>query len=143
MTYLLDVNILFVLHQPRHVHYMRVARWFKHGRVAASFATCPLTQTGFVRLLTQPTGLDLYRMDEARDALRNFVQLTGHVFWPDLPPYLDASDRFSMRTQGHRQITDGYLLGLAIHHQGKLATLDEGIRHLAGAEFVSLVELIA
>jgi hypothetical protein len=141
MTFLLDVNVLFVLHQPRHLHFKRVFRWFKQERVGA-FATCPITQSGLVRLLTQPTGLDVFRAGEARDALRNFVQLPGHVFWPDLPPYLDASQRFSRRTQGYRQITDSYLLGLALHNKGRLATLDEGIAHLASAEFSSLVELI-
>jgi predicted nucleic acid-binding protein len=44
--------------------------------------------------------------------------------------------------QGYRQITDAYLLGLAIHNKGKLATLDRGIRHLAGREFAASVELI-
>jgi hypothetical protein len=118
-----------------------VFQWFSEGKVS-SFATCPITQAGLMRLLNQPTGLDVFRSGEAREALRNLVRIPGHVFWPDIPPYLDATDKFSRRMQGHRQITDAYLLGLARHHGGKLATLDKAIASLAGPEFSSLVELI-
>ena len=129
MTCLLDVNILLILHDPLHQHYKLVSGWFAKpsGR---PFATCPITQSGMMRLLLQ--GI----------ALRNFDQLPGHVYWPDDPSYLDATKILFERMQGHRQITDAYLLGLAIHNKGKLATLDRGIRHLAGREFAACVEII-
>jgi hypothetical protein len=68
--------------------------------------------------------------------------MPGHVYWPDDPSYLDATRTLFARMQGHRQITDAYLLGLAIHNKGKLATLDRGIRQLAGSEFAACVEII-
>jgi predicted nucleic acid-binding protein len=81
-------------------------------------------------------------MLEARDALQHFVRQPGHVFWPDMPDYLDSTQSLFARMQGHRQTTDGYLLGLAIHNNGKLATLDRGILHLAGKEFAAHVEIL-
>ena len=142
MTFLLDVNLLLVLHHPLHPHYEMTYRWFTQDAVKR-FATCPITQSGFVRLLTQgATRLGPFGMQEAHNALQHFVQLPGHVYWPDTPSYLDATKFLFERMQGHRQTTDAYLLGLAIHNQGKLATLDRGILHLAGKEFTANVEVI-
>jgi hypothetical protein len=142
MIALLDVNVLFVLHQPLHPDFMRVNRWFlqtTHRR----FATCPMTQSGMIRLLVQGiAGLDPFNPQEAREALQDFVHMPNHVFWPDAPPWLECTQPLFNRLQGHRQTTDAYLLGLAIHNKGKLATLDHGIPHLAGPQFAANVELI-
>lgn len=143
MTVLLDVNVLLILHDTRHPYYRTVAQWFARPS-SRPFATCPITQSGLVRLLTAGVpGLAQLRMQEARDALQHLVQLPGHVFWPDAPDWLNATQSLFPRMQGHRQTTDAYLLGLAIHNKGKLATLDGGIRHLAGTKFSHLVELIS
>jgi toxin-antitoxin system PIN domain toxin len=142
MTYLLDVNILLILHDPHHQHYKLVSRWFAQPS-SRPFATCPITQSGMVRLMLQGvTGLDPFDLWEAREALLRFTQQPGHVYWPDDPSYLDATRTLFARMQGHRQITDAYLLGLAIHNEGKLATLDRGIGHLAGREFAASVEIV-
>jgi toxin-antitoxin system PIN domain toxin len=143
MTFLLDVNVLLILHQPRHPDYRLALRWFQSRLLGDRVATCPMTQAAMFRLLTQGIdGLDRFPIVEARDALRNLVQLPNHDFWPDSLPWLEATDALLLRVQGHRQTTDAYLLGLAIQNEGKLATLDRGIRHLAGQEFESHVELI-
>jgi hypothetical protein len=143
MTFLLDVNLLFVLHQPLHPDYKHADRWFRSG-AGKAFATCPITQSGMMRLLLRGiAGLDPFDMQEARKALQHFIEEPGHVFWPDTPGYLDSTEGFFARMQGHRQTTDAYLLGLAIHNRGKLATLDRGILHLAGREFATCVELVA
>ncbi len=142
MTFLLDVNVLLTFHDPLHPHYRPVSRWFAH-RAVNNFATCPITQSGLIRLLTQGLpGLGPFERSEARDALNRIVQRPGHVFWPDTPSWLESTQPFFDRLQGHRPTTDAYLLGLAIHNKGKLATLDRGIRHLAGTEFAAHVELI-
>jgi hypothetical protein len=142
MTYLLDVNLLFVLHQPLHPEYDLVNRWFLH-RPDKHFATCPMTQAGLIRLLLQGVaGLDPFDVQEAREALRALTELPGHVFWPDSPAYLDCTKSIFARMQGHRQTTDAYLLGLAVYNHGKLATLDRGIRHLAGNEFAANLEIV-
>jgi toxin-antitoxin system PIN domain toxin len=143
MTFLLDVSVLLILHDTRHPHYKTVSQWFARPS-SMPFATCPITQSGLVRLLTSGVpGLAPIRMQEARDALQRLVQLPGHVYWPDAPDWLKATESLLPRMQGHRQTTDAYLLGLAIHNKGKLATLDSGICHLAGTKFSHLVELIS
>jgi toxin-antitoxin system PIN domain toxin len=142
MTLLLDVSLLLILHDPRHPHYDLVSQWFTR-RGSKSFATCPITQSGLMRLLTHGLpGLVPFEMQEARDALQHFVRQPGHVFWPDTPAYLDSTQFLFTRMQGHRQTTDAYLLGLAIHNNGKLATLDRGILHLAGKEFANHIEIL-
>ncbi len=142
MTFLLDVNVLLVLHDPRHPHYRVASRWFAH-RAANSFATCPMTQSGLIRLLTQGLpGLGAFDPLEARAALKQIVQRPGHVFWPDTLSWLDCTQPLFDRLQGHRQTTDAYLLGLAIHNKGSLATLDQGILQLAGRKFAASVEMI-
>jgi hypothetical protein len=143
MTFLLDVNLLFILHQPRHIGYAPVSRWFTR-KPSITFATCPMTQAGMLRMLAQEIGgLARFSIDEARSALKNLTEHPRHVYWPDDPPYLDAAAVLFQRMQGHRQVTDAYLLGLAKHHGGKLATLDKAIVSLAGPEFAGLVDLIA
>lgn len=142
MTYLLDVNLLFVFHQPRHIDYEIARRWF-HNKGRAGFATSPITQAGLLRLLVQNAAkLEAFAMKEAKEALRHLVAQPAHIFWPDSSAYLDATERFAGRLHGYRQITDAYLLGLAIQNQGRLATLDHGTRHLAGNEFASHLEVI-
>ena len=96
-----------------------------------------------LRLLMQEIGgLDCFSFDDARRAIEKLTEHPRHVFWPDAPSYLDTAVSFSKRIQGHRQIADAYLLGLTIRNKGVLATIDAGIRHLAGAEFSAYVELI-
>lgn len=142
MTFLLDVNVLLVLHDPLHPHYQTVFAWFQQ-RGKTAFATCPITQSGFVRFLTRGVpGMAAFELTEAREALQNLTRMPGHIYWPDTPDFLSATRNLATRMQGYRQITDAYLLGLAIHRRGKLATVDAGIRHLAGSEFAANVEII-
>ena len=82
-------------------------------------------------------------MDEALLALQEFVQRPQHIFLANTPPVSTLIKPIAHRLQGHRQITDAYLLGLAAHNKAKLATLDKGIIHLAGREFAEFVELIS
>lgn len=144
MTFLLDVNVLFVLHQPRHSSYKLAEKWFRsRPQRNFSFATCPITQAGMMRLLVQGLqGLTAFSMEEAQAALKNLTNHRTHVYWPDAPAYLEAVGDLSRRMQGHRQITDAYLLGLAKHYDGRLATLDKAIVSLAGPELKDFVELI-
>jgi hypothetical protein len=143
-TYLLDVNVLVTLHLPASADFEKVDTWF--GKLGpAGFATCAITQAGFVRVLTQQSLYtpDPIRLSEARFSLGTFLQNARHYFWPMDIGYLEATSPFEGRAYGHKQVTDGYLLGLAMHHQATLATMDRSILHLAGPEFAKHVELIA
>jgi toxin-antitoxin system PIN domain toxin len=143
-TCLLDVNVLVALHLPAAEHFDRVDAWFsKLGR--GGFATCAITEAGFVRVLTQQSLYtpDPIRLSEARFSLGIFLQSRGHHFWPMDIGYMEATASFEERAYGHQQVTDSYLLGLAIHHKGVLATMDRKIPHIAGPEFAEYVEVIA
>jgi toxin-antitoxin system PIN domain toxin len=139
----LDVNVLLALAIHDHVHHERVLRWFRRPR-HEGFSTCSITQSGLVRLFSNPL---IYSArvshEDALKALQRLISLPGHTFWPMDVDYLTAITPLRARISGHKQTTDAYLLGLAIHRQGKIATMDLGIVELAGHEFANSVELIA
>lgn len=124
-TYLLDVNMLLALSDPRHVHHEPAHAWFAQVG-SLSWATCPITENGFVRVASNPRYPNRPGNAAAILALlRQFCTLDGHHFWPAdvrLQDFLPEN-----AVVGHNQLTALYLLGLAIHHQGKLATLDQRI----------------
>lgn len=122
-TYLLDVNLLLALSDPMHVHHEPAHHWFESvGHI--SWATCPITENGYVRIAGHPSYPN--RPGDAQvvlDLLRRFCLHEGHNFWPDA-----VSLRNVVRSNvavTHGQITDLYLIALALHHGGKLATLDQ------------------
>ena len=128
--YLLDINVLIALTWPNHVHYGDSRAWFekKHG---AGFRTCPITQTGFVRISSNPAFTTLaVTPNDAMQLLIRITELPGHEFWPDDFSLLEAfADPNAI--VGHRQVTDAYLLRLAAKHDGVLATLDRRVEALA------------
>ena len=124
---LLDVNVLVALFDPDHVHHEAAHDWFADtGR--SGWATCPLTEAGFVRVLSNPAYRGtVVRAADLADRLRRFCRSGGHVLWPDEVSLLDASLFDLSRVAGHRQVTDIYLLGLAHTRSGCLATFDRTI----------------
>jgi toxin-antitoxin system PIN domain toxin len=128
--YLLDTNVLIALAWPNHVHHGETTDWFLR-KAASGFRTCPITQTGFVRISSNPSfTANAVGPAEALALLERITRLPGHGFWPDDLP---AGDAFASKPflGTHRQVTDGYLLALAVAHDGVLATLDRGIAALA------------
>lgn len=129
---LLDVNILIALAWPSHVHHGAAHAWFAE-QSNSGWATCPLTQCAFVRISSNPKVIpEAVTPGEALALLRDMVALEHHVFWPDDLPLADESVPTGL-VLGHQQITDAYLLGLALHHGGKLVTLDRSLAALAPA----------
>jgi predicted nucleic acid-binding protein len=90
-----------------------------------------MTQTGFVRISSNPSfAPEAVSAGEALALLDRITRLQGHGFWPDdLTVAAAFASRATVAT--HRQVTDGYLLALAVAHGGVLATLDRGIAVLA------------
>ena len=127
MIALLDVNVLIALFDPDHVHHDLAHDWFAdHER--DGWATCPVTENGFVRVLANPAyGAVVSRPAEIVDRLRRFCASKRHVFWPDGVSLSDARVFDPAYIRGHRQVTDIYLLGLAKRHSGRLATFDTTI----------------
>ena len=124
---LLDVNLLIALSWPAHEFHQRAHKWFRR-RAGQGWATCPFTQTAFVRLLSNPAfSPHAVTPIEALKVLGANLEVPGHHFWPDDLPLTEAVAEFSNRIVGHRQVTDAYLLGLCIRKRGRLATLDEKV----------------
>jgi toxin-antitoxin system PIN domain toxin len=129
-TYLLDVNLLLALAWPNHVHHGESLAWFQE-KAANAFRTCPLTQTGFVRISANPAfTTNPVLPSQALALLEQITALPGHQFWPDDLPASEAFSRAPLIAT-HRQITDAYLLALAAAHDGVLATLDRGVARIA------------
>lgn len=126
---LLDVNVLIALTWVEHVHHGDARRWFL-ARKPQPWATCPITECGYLRITanarrTQAAG-DLRQTTESLRLLRAFPR---HQFWPDDVSPVDG--HLFEQLAGHRQVTDAYLLMLAVRQDGVLATFDSGIRTLA------------
>ncbi len=120
--YLLDVNALIALADPLHVHHEKVARWFARSH-REGWATCPLTENGFVRIIGHPQyPQGPGSTDAARRLLNALRSQPGHQFWPDSFSLCDSGQLPILPST--KDLTDGYLLALAIGRQARFATLD-------------------
>lgn len=126
MRSLLDVNVLIALLQPDHAHHAAAQQWWTENR-QEGWATCPLTQNGFLRIVSQPKYPRPITVAEALELLAEDVADTNHQFWPDDISLLDTVLFRRDRMLGPKQLTDIYLLALAVKHGGRLATFDRAI----------------
>jgi len=142
--YLLDVNVLLALFDPTHIHHDPAHDWF--GTVGhGAWATCPLTENGFVRVLSNPAYAGRRtRVADALARLEEFTRHAGHSFWRDDISLSDGARIDRRHLSGHREVTDAYLLALAVHNSGTLVTFDRGLRREAviGAEHSHLHVLL-
>lgn len=141
---LLDSYVLLALFWPHHRHHALAHAWFA-GRKSGKWASCALTQAAFVRISMNPRVHGTHA--DYSDVIALLKQVTDrddHVFWATLPSLTEMPLMSQLLVQGYKQITDAYLLALAQHHQGRLATLDSGVCTLlpTAAERKRWVELI-
>lgn len=129
---LLDINVLVALAWPNHVHHSRAHAWF--GGIRA-WATCPLTESGFVRVSSNRNAIPgAVTPAEARSLLAEMVGLRDHRFWEDAVSIARGGSGSFLRVVSYRQVTDAHLLELAIGHGGYVATFDRGVRELVPPE---------
>ena len=126
MRALLDINVLIALFDPIHQQHERAHTWLK-SNIRSGWASCPITQNGFVRIITQPRYARPVTMSEAIERLREATSTTHHQFWPDDVSITDARRFRPDRIHGPSQLTDLYLLALATHHQARFVTFDASI----------------
>jgi predicted nucleic acid-binding protein len=108
------------------VHHDLAHDWFADNR-GRGFATCAVTENGFVRVLANPSyGSSVSRPADLVARLRQLSDIKGHQFWADTVSLRDPA-LFDCSRAGHRQLTDVYLLGLAQKKGGTLATFDRAI----------------
>lgn len=123
---LLDVNVLVALLDASHLHHRSATDWLA-AHAEAGWASCPLTQNGCLRILSMPSYPNA--QPPAAVAERVALALAGeyHEFWPDSVSLLETGRVRWDRVLGSRQVTDAYLLALAVSRGGRLVTFDRGI----------------
>ena len=124
--FLFDANLLIALGEAGHIHGDAALRFFTEHAVRDGWATCPLTENAFLRILSNPTyPRGPGSTTAARDLLTTLTSAPGHQFWPDNHSLLDAR-RFP-RLPAAQQLTDVYLLALAVSRHARLATFDRSL----------------
>lgn len=140
MRGLLDVNVLIALLDENHTHHVAVSDWFT-GHIAQGWASCPLTRNGCVRIISQPRYPNALGVAEAVARLQAAVSTPHHQFVADDVSLLDDAVVDRRQLSGPRQLTDTYLLALAVVHGARLVTLDKSVSlgAVRGASEESLV----
>jgi len=123
---LLDVNVLIALLDSDHTSHGVAMSWFaKHA--PEGWASCPITQNGCVRIMSNPGYPNALPVQVVMQHLAGACREDVHEFWPDDVSLLGPEDFDPTRIHGPRQLTDIYLLGLATAHAGRFVTFDTGV----------------
>lgn len=142
MRALLDINVLIALLDQDHSMHAQAGRWFA-GEAAAGWASCPITQNGCVRIMAHPNYPNPLKVGAIMERLGEAIATAQHEFWPDDVSLLDSGIADRSRIHGPRQVTDLYLLALAVRRGGCFVSFDSSIPRTAikGAEKKHLVAL--
>ncbi|MBE7564333.1 MULTISPECIES: TA system VapC family ribonuclease toxin [Acidithiobacillus] len=127
MRALLDVNVLIALLDAAHIHHRAAHHWL--AQQSDGWATCPITVNGCLRILSQPGYPGALPIADIAGRLTDATDSRSHAFWPDSLDLLHNNSLDWTKVIGHRQITDVYLLALAVDHDGCFATFDRRIQH--------------
>jgi hypothetical protein len=139
---LLDINVLLALLDSDHVDHRRARTWLG-AEIRHGWASCAITQNGFVRIISQPRYPSPIPPAEAADRLERATGDEHHAYWPCDVSLLDERQVDRTRLHGPRQVTDVYLLALATAKGGRFVTFDGSIplRAVRGADEEALVVL--
>jgi toxin-antitoxin system PIN domain toxin len=136
---LLDVNALVALAWDSHVHHARMRAWFAENS-ASGWATCPLTESGFVRVSSNPRALPVaIGIDAARAVLQALRARDAHRFLTD---DVSLGDGDFPKVTGYRQVTDAHLLTLARRRGVRLVSFDAGVLALSQGRDVELLTVL-
>lgn len=130
MRALLDINVLIALLDAAHLHHARARQWLAQ-EIGSGWASSPITQNGFVRIMAQPNYPQPVSIAEAIERLRGATATAHHEFWPDSVSVLDPRHVDQRRVHGSKQLTDIYLLSLAVSRGGRFVSFDAGIARSA------------
>lgn len=126
MRALLDINVLIALLDAGHSLHERARAWFG-ANARSGWASCPITQNGCVRVMTHPSYPSVLPARPVIERLREATHHPHHEFWPDDVSLLEPRTADASRIHGPRQITDLYLLALAVHRGGRFVTFDASV----------------
>ncbi len=139
---LLDVNVLIALLDADHLHHRRASAWLTDN-IASGWASCAVTQNGCVRIMSQPGYPNPLPAARVAERLREATLTAHHQFVPGEPSLLDTEHFDTEQLLGHRQVTDAWLLGLAVAHRLRFVTFDANmpLRVVRGAKAGHVVAL--
>jgi toxin-antitoxin system PIN domain toxin len=123
---LLDVNVLIAMLDVDHIHHRRASAWLVE-HIDAGWASCAITQNGCVRIMSQPGYPNALPAAEVAARLRSAAATRHHAFVSADLSLLDEARFDAGQLLGHRQITDAWLLGLAVEHGLRLVTFDTAL----------------
>ncbi|PJC02755.1 MAG: VapC toxin family PIN domain ribonuclease [Gallionellales bacterium CG_4_9_14_0_8_um_filter_59_50] len=126
MRALLDVNVLIALLDAGHIHHELAQSWLE-SNIEPGWASCPLTQNGCIRILSQPNYPAPLPAAQVAERLAEAAATSHHEFWVADVNLLDGTSFDWKQVLGHRQVTDLYLLALAVRHDGRFVTFDRRI----------------
>ena len=129
MTSLLDVGVLISLLDANHAHHAAVMGWWKQN--VNPWASCPITQNGYLRIVTQKNYANTISVNAAIQKLTQAVSTPAHVFLSDNISLLNPQLVTHRHIQGNKQFTDVYLLALSVSHGARFVTLDAGVPRVA------------
>ena len=126
MRALLDVNVLIALLDANHSLHGRAMKWLG-DQAKSGWASCPISQNGCIRIMSHPGYPGALPVTVVMERLTEAVNSKYHEFWPDDISLLDANVANPSRILGPRQLTDIYLLALAVRHRGQFVTFDTSV----------------
>lgn len=121
--YLLDINVVIALIDPSHVHHERAHEWFA-STGKDDWLSCPMTQNGVVRIVSHPKYSNAQPPVTVVESLRSLTAVGSHRFLPDKISLLDPEMVDPNAMLSSAQVTDTYLLALAVDARASLATFD-------------------
>ena len=126
MRALLDINVLISLLDGAHERHISAREWLT-GNVRSGWASSPITQNGCARIISQPVYPNSVSTSVVLAKLARACATTHHEFWSDDISLLDEAVVDIDRIHGPRQLTDIYLVALAVHHGGRFVTFDGSV----------------
>jgi toxin-antitoxin system PIN domain toxin len=144
MRALLDVNVLIALLDSDHIHHQLATRWMASAQFGG-WASCPITQNGCIRIMSQPAYPGALPLRSVVDRLGMATRHSSHQFWADSLALVGHPGISWDHLSGHRQLTDAYLLALAVSQGGRFVTIDSrvALRSVPEAKPEQLVVLAA
>jgi uncharacterized protein len=142
MISLLDAAVLIALFDEAHVHHRAAHGWMSAHRTNG-WASCPITQNACIRIMSQPAYPGRLTVADITRRLRKATSAPDHHFWPDSISLCSEECFDPSAVLLSKQITDLYLLALAVHHGGCLVTFDQSVNRdaIPGASKAHLVLL--
>lgn len=130
--YLLDTNVLVALTDQNHIHHKKAVEWF--NTPGLDWGMCAFSEAGLLLASANPA-IGRLTVDEASALVGELIRKPGYRFWPFTKCWAELVAPFADRVFGYKQITDAYLLGLAIKENGILVSFDKAMRSFVGPKF--------